>query len=576
MAKKGINRRLFLQTTATAGIASGMYQPDSSEAQSSAQDNMNTTRGYLSEKSRRAPFTVRKGSRPHIFLISADMISPDCYLPSRDISNHVKLDNIRSIGQAGTRFDNALCTIPLCGPSRASIFTGVYPPYLTNGERAPLGMKLDLAHEDIIFQEYLRASGYQTKHVGKCHVGADKFLEAFGENDDAWNRWAPPVMDDDDYASYLDDLDVKPPRYKKELRGKQYDRKTPGNSYGGWIEQENGEPFPLKAHYSSYLADKAIKKLRTAIMHGSGEPVYLQLDFFDPHQPFTIPAGFEDRAEELRRQIKLPDSYERVRKNDFKPLPNEPDIYNVYRRSWGTYDPELVREYIIGHFLQMEVVDHCVGMLLDEIRQLGIWDDSLIIFTGDHGEMNGRLGLFDKGVYFQPDIFRVPLFIKTPERYGSMRQPVIEPVSTLDISQTILSCAGITTGKYSDGRNLIPVMTNGDSGEIREMIFQTGWHVGVNYGIGVNHYESPDRHWFLGYNISSGIAELYNMSEDDSINRFYGPESKEIATKMILRLGEILKADRRWLGYWSTFRLHFADVLPVTNEDMQMVVPLKN
>ncbi len=575
MSDSAINRRRFIKKglmgTALLGAAS---RPDR-EAFSFTLSPEHEDLMYLDSKSRRGPFTVSKKKRPHIFLITADMISPDCYLPSRELSKYVRLPNIRSIGEQGTRFDNAMCTIPLCGPSRASIFTGKYPPYLTNGERAPLGMKKDLYAEDTIFQEYLRKSGYTTKHIGKCHVGTLKFMDAFGENDAAWDRWSPPLLEDDDYAAFLRAKGVQPPVYKKELRGKQYDRKSPGNSYGGWIEQENGRDFPVAAHYSTYLADKSIAKLDAALQQSPDSPVYLQLDFFDPHQPFSIPSGFENRAAELKKMIHLPESYRKVRDNDFNPLKDEPDIYQVYRRYWGAYDPELVLDYILCHFLQMEIVDYALGKLLHEIKRRGLWDDSVIIFTGDHGEINGRLGLFDKGVYFQPDVFRVPLFMKLPESMEQTIGTYDKPVSSLDISMTLLDCAGIRTTEAMDGEDLVPVLNGTGDREPLEQIFQTGWHVGVNYGAGYQMYDDPEHHWFYGYNITGGKDELYNMAADNCTNLVHDRTYDEVYKRIVIKLGEKLKNDPRWLGYWSTFRLHKAGILPKSEEDMQMFVPAK-
>ncbi len=572
------NRRSFLKKGAALpfalGAASGGTVPPSEAAEHP--DVSSGQRMYLNRKARMGPFTVREGRRPHIFLITADMVSPDCYLPSRDMSRYVNLPNIRSIAGAGMRFDNALCTIPLCGPSRASIFTGRYPPYLTNGERAPLGMKTDLGEDDRIFQEYLRAAGYTTKHVGKCHVGTHKFMDAFGENDDAWNRWAPPLMDDDDYVAFLAAKGVKPPRYRKELRGKGFDRTAPGNSLGGWIEQADGSDFPLEAHYSVYLAEKAVAKLDAALQQAPDSPAYIQLDFFDPHQPYSIPSGLEQRAEELRHHVRLHPSYERVRKGDFQSLPDEPPVYDVYRRYWGAYDPDMVTDYMIGHFLQMEVVDHAAGLLLGEIRRRGLWDDSMIVFMADHGEMNGRLALFDKGVYFQPDIFRVPLAVKLHADAGQRAGIYDRPVSALDVCPTILAQAGIAADDFLDGVDLTPVLNGTGERPSLGHIVQTGWHVGVNYGVGINHYESPGRHWFYGCGMSGGEEDLYNIAVDECINLAADHRYKDVRLQMIRQLADVLKSDPRWLGYWSTFRLLRAEELPGDGGDMQMFVPAKD
>ena len=197
---------------------------------------------------RRRPFrATRKRQQPHIVLISADMVGPDLYHPARSLSQHVQIPAIRSLMQDGTFFSNAFCTVPLCSPSRASYLTGRYSYVQGNSERAPEGLETELRADDIIFPEYLKAAGYVTRQVGKCHVGAKKFLDAFGENDQPWDRWSPPVFDDDGFLAYQRSLGVKPQKYSREIVFRMQDRTTPGNSVGGWIVQEDGKPFPARS-----------------------------------------------------------------------------------------------------------------------------------------------------------------------------------------------------------------------------------------------------------------------------------------------------------------------------------------
>ncbi|MHB9031269.1 MAG: sulfatase-like hydrolase/transferase, partial [Candidatus Latescibacterota bacterium] len=487
MNAKSMGRRRFIQK----GIAGAVILEGAHTRNAACSAETGSRKTWIDRRNKKNSYTVSPGKKPHIFFISADMVSPDCYLPSREIWNHLNLSHIRSIGETGTRFDNAMCTSPLCGPSRASIFSGKYPAFLINNERALAGMKYDLTEEDTIFQEYVRSAGYSTKHTGKCHVGTLKFMAAFGENDSPWDRWYPPVMEDDGYVDYLRNMGVDAPVVTRELRGKQKDRKSPGNAYGGWISQKNGKPFPLEAHYSVYLAKKAVNQIDAALKQNPSAPVFLQLDFFDPHQPFSIPSEFESRAAELRKRVLPPESYKRALDADFKSIPGEPPIYDLYRHYWGAYAPELVREYMVCNYLQMEIVDHCVGMVLDEIKRRGMWDDSLIIFMADHGEMNGRLGFFDKGVYFQPEVFRIPLYMKAPSSFKQSRKVYEKPVSSMDVCPTILGFAGIETEESYDGEDLRPVLSGAGDRPVLEQLFQTGWHVGVNYGVGFQIYDDP-------------------------------------------------------------------------------------
>ncbi len=278
------------------------------------------------------------------------MVSPDHYHSSRPLHREINLPTIRSFFNEGVVFENAFCSSPLCAPARAALATGRYSYITANGERAHDGHETILRPTDVIFQEYLKATGYKTKHCGKGHLGTQKFMDAFDENDNAWDRWVPPIYDDELYLAYLRRLGVKNQRYKKEIMGLLQDRRTRRTSLGGWIEQADGKPFPLEAQYSHYLVQRAIQKVDAALDDTDGtHPIYLQLDFFDPHQPFSIPDGFQQREKELRRAFSaLPESYERVRARDWQPASDEPKIYNFYQKSWGLYDPETVRDYRVA------------------------------------------------------------------------------------------------------------------------------------------------------------------------------------------------------------------------------------
>ncbi len=400
-----MNRRHFLEVATVAALGGTV------RAALPQQDGHPLAVEFTHPRTGIGPFErTRSGKSPHIFMISADMVSPDLYHPDRTFSKQVHTPAVHSLMKDGTFFANACCTVPLCAPSRASYLTGRYSYVQGNGERAPEGLETQLRPDDIIYPEYLRAAGYVARQVGKGHVGTKKFIDAFTENDNPWDRWSPPVFDDDGFLAYRHHLGVKPQRYEREIVFRMQDRTTPGNSVGGWIVQEDGKPYPLEAHYTYYQAMRAIDTLRDLVEAGvaAKRPVYLQLDFFDPHQPFSIPAGFEARERALRQSMTLPQSYQAVRQRDFRRGDDEGEILDVYRKYWGIYDPQMLLDYRVAYALQMEIVDHAIGIVLDEIRRLGLYDESMIVFISDHGEMNGRRAMVDKGVYLYPDVLRVP------------------------------------------------------------------------------------------------------------------------------------------------------------------------
>lgn len=562
-----INRRTFCSLTAGALFGGGLTADQSGAAESAS------TLRFTQERTGGGPYTsLPEGRQPHILFISADMVGPDLYHPARPFSQHVRIPHIRSLMQDGTFFSNAFCTVPLCSPSRASYLTGRYSYVQGNSERSPEGLATELRKDDIIFPEYLKAAGYITRQVGKCHVGADKFLDAFGDNDQPWDRWSPPVFDDDDFLAYQRKLGVKPQKYSREIVFRLQDRKTPGNSVGGWVVQEDGKPFPAEAQYSYYLGKKAIETVEGLVAGGHLEhhPLYLQLDIFDPHQPFSIPAGMEDRERELRGIMTVPESWRAARERDFQRGADEPEIVDIYRRYWGIYDSEELINYRVAYALQMELVDGVIGMVLARIKELGLYDDMMIVFISDHGEMNGRRAMVDKGVYLYPDVVRVPMVLKLPAAAPRKHATVESAVSLLDVSQTILDLAGIKPEAKFDGVSLLPALASGQGNEGRTLLFFGGWHVGVNFDCGIQHLSADGHRYLYSYNCTSQVDELYDLDSDDATNLIGRPEYAKARAELIHRLGAALSADPRWSGYWAEFRVaHFQD-LPKAAGDMQL------
>jgi arylsulfatase A-like enzyme len=215
----------------------------------------------------------------------------------------------------------------------------------------------------------------------------------------------------------------------------------------------------------------------------------------------------------------------------------------------------------------MEVVDRAIGIILDEIRKLGLYESSLIAFISDHGEMNGRRAMVVKGVYLYPDVLRVPFIIKPSG--PSQARIVKDSVSLMDMSQTLLDSAGIQPEAKFDGISLIPAL-RGEPLPKRSLLFFGGWHVGVNFACGLEHRTSDGRHFLYAYNLSSPNDELYDMQAVDAENLIDHPAYRQIRDEMIRLLAEELQHDPRWTGYWAEFRVAHYNSLPKTNGDMQL------
>jgi arylsulfatase A-like enzyme len=328
----------------------------------------------------------------------------------------------------------------------------------------------------------------------------------------------------------------------------------------------------LEAQYSYYLGKKAIETVEGLLSNGSARrhPMYLQLDIFDPHQPFSIPSGFEDRERALRAVMTLPDSYKAAQQQNFQRGTNEPEILDVYRRYWGIYDAEQLLNYRVAYALQMEIVDHTIGMVLKRLKELGLYDDMLIVFISDHGEMNGRRAIVDKGVYLYPDVLRVPLVLKSPHTMPRKHATVDSPVSLLDLSRTLLDFAGIVPEAKLDGVSLVPYLREGKGSEDRTLLFFGGWHVGVNFACGLQRRGSDGHRYLYAYNCSSTFDELYDLDSVDAVNLIDSSGHAQIRKELINLLGEALQADPRWVGFWAEFRIARFNELPKVAGDMQL------
>ena len=550
-----MNRRSFVGAAALGSMA-GAAAAQPGQGRSGTR--------YIDPRQGSHPFRAQTaGKRPHVFLICLDMVSPDQFLPSRQLQRDMKLPAMRGLMADGVNFTNAFCTISICAPSRASLYTGRHSYVMANPGGGPPGMESILRAGDVIYPEYLKATGYRTKNVGKNHVGAEKFMDAFDELDANWNVHMPVIDRDEGYQAYLRRLGVKMPRYARRVLARQPDRKTPRDQeYGGWIEQSDGKPFPLEGQYSHYLCQWAESKLESALAQGGGgSPVYLQLNIYDPHKPFTIPAGFARREEELRKAIALPESYLQAAARDFRPAPGDPPLLDVFRKQWGFYEPAAAKDFMVANALAMEAADLAVGRFVDTLKRRGLYDESLIIYTADHGEMNCHLGLVDKGCYIHPETQRVPFVIKPPVGYGAGNRTVADPVSLLDIAATVCDVAGVEPLERMDGISLLPCLKGEALPKERELVFQSGWQITGNPACGMMRRLPDGSGHLYVYNAASATDELYDLNDPDPRNQAHQPEHREVRVEMVRRMAGRIREDSRFGCYGAGFQMqHYADL----------------
>ncbi len=518
---------------------------------------------YIDEMTGKGPFGMdRDKKKPHILLVTMDMVPPEFH----NGECAMRIPAQRSLADEGADFRRCHATSPLCGPSRASLLTGRYTYITGNSERAHDGHQTHLRSEDIIWPEYLKAAGYHCRHIGKSHVGTEHFMRAFSENSSPWDRWSPPWYNEDIYIQFLAEKGLDRFTFKKEIRGMSWDGERNGNSYGGWLADQNGKPFPEEALYPSFLVNRTINAIRNR--EPDGKPFYMQLDFFGPHQPFAIPGGWEEREEEIRRNVKLPENWLDWEASGFPADSDDPRVYDMYRKNWGMRSRRDLVDYLVANQLQYEILDHQLGRLFDFLKAEDLYNETMILFTADHGEMNGRKGCVDKGAYLNPQVLRVPLHLKPAAGQPLPAGCSVDTVcSLLDIAPTIYEAAGLRIPARTDGVSFFETADGAERPEDKAVMFDVWNHVVPNPCVGsVVTVEGEE--YLYSYNTTAGKDELYALNDGDRLHNIVDADP-ELTAAARRRMLKVLSSDARWDVYNCYFKLEYAAELGLKPGDNQ-------
>lgn len=354
--------------------------------------------------------------KPNILVIHADQHRFDCLGVAGN--KEIKTPHIDALAQDGVFHANCFTTFPLCTPARYSLLTGLYA-------RQHLGMSNETALPGGIstFPGILKQAGYKTACVGKMHfqptyldVGFDTMILA---------EQAGPGRYDDDYHKYLvkhgllDATDMQDQVF--ECRGK-----APASYHANF----GSEPSTLadKDYSTTWICDRALDVLGS--WDGGGN--MLVVGFIKPHHPFDAPAPWSTMYEP--EQLTLLPGWTAAT------LPSDTRFYNGYFNN-QTLDPGKLKRVMAQYYASITHIDACVGKMIEVLKNNGMYDDTLIIYTSDHGEYMGFHHMLLKGNYMYDPLVKVPLVVKYPgnEYAGTVNDAM---VSIIDIMATIVDVAG--------------------------------------------------------------------------------------------------------------------------------------
>ena len=215
---------------------------------------------------------------------------------------------------------------------------------------------------------------------------------------------------------------------------------------------------PEDAHYSHWVGERAID----FINHDRDQPFFLMANFFDPHHSFGAPQEFRDMID----ADAIPAPVTKSGELDEKPAPHKAyseKSYSGTAPGFQDYTSDEIKEIRAQYWAMIALIDHEVGRILSALADAGQLDNTLVIFTSDHGEMLGNHQQFLKGPQLYDDLVRVPLITHWPAKIP-VAETVSNPVQWIDLTATILDAANCSSGKGVQGQSLIPIATGDDEG----------------------------------------------------------------------------------------------------------------
>ena len=403
-----------------------------------------------------------------------------------------KTPHMDAMVKQGAHLKNAFVTTSLCSPSRASILTGLYTfrhRVIDNQRPVPEGT--------LFFPQYLQKAGYKTGFIGKWHMG-----HASDDRRPGFDYW-----------------------FSFKGQGKYY---APNDSY---TINDNGKRVPQDGYITTLLTRKAVEFLKET---DRNTPFFLYLSHKAVHGPFTPEPQYKGTLSD--QPFTLPPSSVHLLKNQL----NRPRWLLDQRNSWHGMDFPLHTENSVESFYKSYCealcsVDDSIGVVLQQLKAMGIHDETLVIYMGDNGYMFGEHGLIDKRVAYETSS-RVPLLMQCPELIegGTV---VDEVVANIDIAPTVMQAMGLKTPTHMDGQSFLP-LARGQTIPWRDY-FLYAYYWEQNYPQTPTHFSlRGDQYKYTTYYGLWDTDELFDIKNDpdEQNNLIHDPTFQETKQHMQNRL----------------------------------------
>lgn len=474
------------------------------------------------QSSPQAPATRSTATRPNILVIMTDQ-QRFSSLPCYGV-HAIEAPNFSRLAREGVVFERCCINNTICTPSRASIWTGKTLP-----AHGVYRLYDNLPDDQVLVTKYLQDAGYHTALFGKLHVSGHVYEASRRHPNDGFDifEWCMESS-----------LDLN----------------SPFNGYRLWLERENPAlldrlykegrkvtHIPRRYHMTHWAAERTIEFIHNS---NASRPFFCLMSVFDPHNPYD---GYPSEMERLVDRDRIP-------KPEFTPGESANKPYGVrfehehsYLGPFRKFSPRDLEQMRFGYFASIALADLEIGRVLSALAEKGIAENTLVIFTSDHGDMLGDHELFAKGAFFYDSCSRVPLLMRWPARFrAGLRVPHI--AQSNDIAATVLAAAGCLSGAIQ--RNMpesydLGPLCRGETAPVRDYAVCCYRNSGV---FDSGHYADPpihatmlqDSRFKLNYyhapvEADSREGELYDMRNDpwEHRNLWTDPGHREVRLQMI-------------------------------------------
>ncbi len=458
---------------------------------------------------------AQEQEKPNVlFIISDDLTTTAVSSYGNKV---VATPHIDRLASRGVRFTRAYSQYPVCGPSRASLMFGYYPSATTT--YGYVSGRKNVGSQRKSWAQLFKKNNYYTARVSKIfHMGSVDIMKGLNGKDDpaSWteryNSPAPEVHAEGESELVQNNPHgLKPVLREKDLNG--------GNLMN-IVKMSKGQ-----AHTDKKTAKKASELIRKH----KDEPFFLAVGFFRPHVPWVAPKSYFEPYP--YQQTVLPPRVQ----NDWADIPERG--INYVTSVNGQMSEEQEKKAISAYYASVSYMDAQVGKVLQTLREEGLEDNTIIVFTSDHGFHLGEHRFWMK-VSLHEESVRVPMIIKAPGREPAVSHSLVE---LLDLYPTVAELAGLEHSEHLQGKSLAPVLDDPDH-SVRDVAFS------MHKRHGKFSYLLRSEKWaYIQYDEDGGSGrELYDMENDPGQynNLDHNPHYQEVVVRFQKKLREKLKEVR--------------------------------